>query len=330
MTVLQRVLIMVASVGLIAGSFASAGLDGPQLLAPADKTLVEGELLSLVVRLGGSDTDALGISVNGKEVARLPALQGKEVYCKTVKLNVGSNIIAVKAFKNGVDTHVESLSVFYRSDLSKEFSGDPAGFRRNPFHRQDIEGMCVTCHHTEPSETDVNPASPEASACFQCHKSVAAYPQVHGPVATWSCLSCHERDSKPLRYATRNPERDSCFACHVEEKNEWEAKKYVHGPTATGKCTICHNPHASDNPYWLRKPSWDLCVSCHEAKTKHRFKPFALVSGNHPTKDRRDPTKPGKMLTCASCHNSHAAASSALFAFNATNIYEFCNRCHMK
>lgn len=315
---------------LLGRSFASADPGALHLVTPNDRTLVKGEILSVVAKLSGGGADALVISVNGREVARVPVTQGQEFYCKTVKLNVGPNVVSANAYRNGAGVLSESVAVFYRSDISKAFSSNPAEYRKSPFHHQESDRTCVPCHRMEPSDTDVSPASPSESGCNQCHKAVTAYAHVHGPSATWSCLSCHERDSRPLKYATAEPERDSCFACHVEEKNEWESRKYVHGPTAMGACTICHNPHASDNPYWLRKPVWDLCISCHERMTTHSIRPFGLVNKNHPTRDRPDPTKPGKMLTCASCHTPHAADTAVLFGFNSADSFTLCMNCHVK
>ncbi|MCL4536836.1 MAG: cytochrome c3 family protein, partial [Nitrospirae bacterium] len=160
---------------------------------------------------------------------------------------------------------------------------------------------------------------------------ITEYGYVHGPAARWDCLSCHDKNSKPVKYVTQKPDRDLCFVCHKEQKEEWTPKKYWHGPTATGKCTICHNPHASNNPFWLRKPTWNLCVTCHEERGSGRHVIAGFVFGStHPTKGRPDPIRPGKELSCASCHNPHASNSKSLFANDGISPGSLCQMCHKK
>jgi len=181
------------------------------------------------------------------------------------------------------------------------------------------------------SEKDIKPQRPVDSMCYPCHKKITGYGYVHGPAATWNCLSCHDRNAKPVKYITQKPDRDLCFVCHKEKKEEWMPKKYWHGPTATGKCTICHNPHATNNISWLKKPSWDLCITCHEDRASGRHVVAGFVFGSsHPTKGRPDPLRPGKELSCASCHNPHAANSRALFANDLISPGSLCQMCHKK
>lgn len=314
---------------LIAVPCAASDSQSISLLYPQDKSLVEAKLLSVVISLGDGDVDSVSITRNRKDVANLTALRGKKYICKVITVDHGTNDIVVRAIKGG--RNVESrVSVFFRSDLSKKFTKFPPEFEYKPFHSQEREAVCAPCHKMEATERDLKPERPEESSCFACHKRITSFGFVHGPAARWNCIACHNKDSKPSKYATQKPDRDLCLMCHKEKISEWAPKKYVHGPTARGKCTLCHNPHSSENAFWLKKPAWNLCVSCHEemGKGTHMLKPFAIPNKKHPTRGVPDPSRPGKQMSCASCHNAHASNYRALFVVDATDLYAFCQRCH--
>lgn len=121
--------------------------------------------------------------------------------------------------------------------------------------------------------------------------------------------------------------QEVCENCHPGVL----AGQYKHGPTDAGYCILCHDPHASPNPAWLRKPSWDLCVTCHAEKASGRHVIAGFVSSEtHPTKDRRDPMRPGKRLTCTSCHQPHSAPSASLYSYDAKTRSELCGLCHRR
>jgi predicted CXXCH cytochrome family protein len=106
---------------------------------------------------------------------------------------------------------------------------------------------------------------------------------------------------------------------------------FKHGPIDAGYCTLCHDPHASENAAWLRRPSWDLCTTCHEEKATGRHVIAGFKSNaSHPTKQKRDPARRGKRMTCVSCHAPHSAASRDLFAFGVKERFELCVFCHEK
>ncbi|HWR59165.1 MAG TPA: cytochrome c3 family protein [Thermodesulfovibrionales bacterium] len=303
---------------------------GISLLYPQDRSLVESKLLSVVISLGGSDIDRIIITRNSKEVESLAVIRGKKFVCKVITIDYGLNTVGIRAMKDGKTVESKEVAVFYRSDLSKKVTKNPPEFQNRPFHTQSREETCKPCHTMEASEKDLKPEKPEDSMCFQCHSKITSLGFVHGPSARWHCLACHEKDSKDSKYVTQKPDRELCLKCHQEKISDWAPKKYVHGPTARGKCTLCHNAHSSDNAFWLKKPTWNLCVTCHEemGKGKHMLKPFSLPDKKHPTKGIPDPSRPGKQLSCASCHNAHASNYRALFAIDTSDLFEFCQRCH--
>lgn len=315
---------------LIITTFAYGSPEVFSIIMPVDYSIVEGELIPIVVKLS-SNADAIAIVRNNDEIFKETNIKGKGYICKTAKLNFGPNEIIINALEGGKIVDSKKITVFYRSDISREFRITPPEFQRKPFHKEDNEKACVSCHEMKTSEKDIKPQSPVDSICYPCHKKITEYGYVHGPAATWNCLSCHDRSSGPVKYITRQPEKDLCFVCHKEKKEEWMPKKYWHGPTATGKCSICHNPHASDNISWLKKPSWNLCVTCHEDRASGRHVLAGYVFGStHPTKGRPDPLRPGKELSCASCHNPHAANSRSLFANDTLSPGSLCQMCHKK
>jgi predicted CXXCH cytochrome family protein len=121
--------------------------------------------------------------------------------------------------------------------------------------------------------------------------------------------------------------QEACMKCHPGVL----AGKHRHGPADAGYCTLCHDPHASPNATQLRKPSWYLCTTCHEEMASGVHVLAGFVKGiTHPTKDKRDPARPGKRLSCASCHEPHSAANRYLFAFEANTRNELCGVCHRK
>lgn len=300
------------------------------VVMPADRSIVEWESISVVIKLNKGDFEAITVTKDKTEVFKIP-VNGKQYICKTISLSFGLNEITISASDGGKVLESKKVTVFYRSDMSKKFRIAPPEFRRKPFHKVDNEKACVSCHEMMTSEKDIKPQRPVDSICYPCHKKIAEYGYVHGPAATWNCLSCHDRSSSPVKYITRQPEKDLCFVCHKEKKEEWAPKKYWHGPTTTGDCTICHNPHATNNVSWLKKPAWELCVTCHKEKASGRHVVVGFVFGSsHPTKGRPDPLHPRKELSCASCHNPHASNSRSLFANDEISPNSLCQMCHKK
>lgn len=129
----------------------------------------------------------------------------------------------------------------------------------------------------------------------------------------------------PVRSGLNVPE--TCGTCH----GSMLEGKFKHGPAEAGYCTLCHDPHASSYPSWTRKQPWRLCTTCH-AKMRsepHVIRGFAR-SVAHPTKKFRDPARPGRRLSCASCHSPHSAETPELLAFGVRNTFDLCNVCHPK
>jgi len=115
--------------------------------------------------------------------------------------------------------------------------------------------------------------------------------------------------------------KESCLQCHGTTVD----KHVKHGPADAGYCNSCHDPHASSHAAWLRKSAWDLCTTCHAEKGSG----VHVVTG-HPTRLKPDRMRPGKRLTCSSCHEPHSANSRDLFTYDVKTRGELCKLCHAK
>lgn len=308
---------------------------------PSVRTVNEYGLMAMSVSVPAG-TDQIRVYVSYKE--EIIRVSDRQYICFTVELELGENIIEIEMMKDDKVIDTVSRTVFRRSELTAKYRDVPAEFKREYFHMKD-HPECAGCHALEPTEYDRTPVSPATfdnkkydikkiisvtSTCYSCHKAISTSPYVHGPASVWSCLSCHDDTSSP-RYSVMKPDTEMCYKCHVEQKKEWLSKKYTHGPVTIGKCTICHSPHAAENPFNLFMPVWDLCTNCHYEKGtgKHIFADSMFQEG-HPTKDRMDPLRDGKELTCASCHNPHASNIPHLWIFEVATLYDLCQRCHNK
>ncbi len=318
---------------------AEGSTDIINLKYPPDNTIMEFGIIGISLNVRKDSADLIKVNVNNERKATV--IPDSEFECFSVKLANGINKITILAIKKDSIVDWINFRVFNRSDLESAYRNPPAGFRRDYFHMTE-HSRCASCHALEPGEFDkksMNIASSSlkiparmtaaVSTCYPCHKDITAFSNVHGPASVWSCLSCHDPDTA-LKYSVKKPESETCYRCHVEQKNDWTAKKYIHGPVNTGKCTICHNPHASENRFVLYKPIWNLCVGCHvnSGTGKHIFTGFN--ERGHPTKDRPDPLRKGKELSCSSCHNPHASNSQRLWALNADNAFDLCRKCHSR
>jgi predicted CXXCH cytochrome family protein len=138
----------------------------------------------------------------------------------------------------------------------------------------------------------------------------------------------HSREFDPKTPAKRaSTVKETCLKCHANVLS----RRFKHGPVEAGYCVLCHDPHASPNPAWTRKPTWDLCTTCHTNMQNDVHVVAGFATGKtHPTKGKRDPARPGKRLTCSSCHDPHSAVTPYLLVFDVRSRSELCGYCHKK
>lgn len=298
------------------------------LLEPEDSSLFETDLIYTVIKLEGTGVDTVTVALNGQVVATLPVAMVNNMLCIPLRLDPGLNKIKLTALLNGEIVRTKNVSVFFRSDLSDLYKTAPEGFTPIPFHVRNKEKECMPCHRVEVTDIDVKPVVPSDSSCYSCHKAITSNGFAHGPSARWVCLACHDPKSSPQKYAVKKPLSSVCFECHKDNKSLWDPRPFKHKPFATGRCTICHNPHSGMTNELLRKKSWDLCVSCHTNRATGGHVGAGFSGSVHPTKGKPDPAQPGRELSCASCHEPHAASEKRLFAYNAARTSRLCKVCH--
>ena len=324
----------VLSLALVLTPPALASADGPmRVLVPGDNAVVTGGgLVSIVVEIdaGVPPTD-VRVRMNGTDLRPgQPHARpdGRTVVHWTVQLALGPSTVDVTlGDPHEPRARARRALFFHDAILARD---DP---RRDttpaPFHTTANERACRDCHRMDPAFADAAPGVPERSTCHGCHRGITDVRAVHGPAALWACTKCHDPLTTPARYATPRPVMPLCFGCHEEQKESFWNNPYRHGPTATGFCTICHDPHGSEHGFFLKKAAWDLCTTCHAEKaTGRHVVSWGPTGQTHPTRGRPDPVRPGRELSCASCHNPHAAPGAKLWNFGVTKWGELCTKCH--
>ena len=335
-----RILFYIVICFLAASNIAGAGQESIELHYPPDRTVTEYDILNLSLEVPEEAADLIMVAVDGTD--RKKIIPDTKYECFSVRLKPGTSTVEVSAFKGEALVATFVRYVFRRSDLISEYRKPPRSYNKARFHMEDRPD-CKECHVLEASGYDKKPISPSTfaaeelssekvftatSTCYSCHNNILKSSFVHGPASVWSCLSCHDQNAE-TKFSVKQPLNDVCYDCHIEQKKDWNSKKYIHGPVNVGNCTICHSPHASDNAFNLFKSTWDLCVNCHAEKaTGLHVLGDAFFEKGHPTKGRKDPVRIGKELTCASCHNPHASNYPHLWAFEVNDLFELCKKCH--
>lgn len=183
---------------------------------------------------------------------------------------------------------------------------------------------CETCHQAVAGMHPQQKGSMKLmqdlpGLCYGCHdESKFKGKVIHSPVAGGMCTGCHNPHQSEFNKILISDTTELCYNCH--DKTEF-TKKNVHPAVMMG-CTSCHSPHVSDNPKLIPKAINALCTGCHAAKATGMHVLRGL-EGFHPLKGVPDPSRPGKELNCASCHNPHSSDFAKLFP-----AAEKCQKCH--
>lgn len=328
-------LVLTVLLGLQEHVLAADG-DGIRIVLPKSNTYIAGSYVTFIAAVDTRKIDKISLLVNKKTPFHIEVTQDAKKrlpddmmnVCKILTLDQGENTLTVTGYLQEKEVGKRSLSLFFAAKYSRDKSVPPPDYQDAPFHTAMGEALCADCHKEliQPAKTTT-----VGSPCNQCHPYITVKKLQHGPVAAGDCTSCHTFSDKN-KYAIAKPLKKLCFTCHEEVMGPWAEMKYVHGPTATGDCSICHNPHSSNEKFFLRTKTNVLCIGCHEEKATGKHVIASYVFGNtHPVSGSRNPMKPDRAFSCASCHSPHAANTKEMFAFETRGgKFSICQACHKK
>ena len=311
-----------------------------ELIEPQQRALFAEEFVTVTVKVPDKYVRRIDIEINEERSYEIITGTDKNIYCKRIKLDLGRNRIDLRSFTGGDEMkELKTINVYYTSPVIQEYKYPPDEYTQTFFHTDANEALCANCHNMAVNEVPgVAFEDVTESNCYSCHKELAKRAKNHAPAVNWICTSCHngktanknKHDQGKSKFTFEDPIKEKCLSCHEKNKNKWAGKRFDHDPAESGRCNRCHNPHSSPNEYYLRKPVWDLCVGCHADKTSGmHVVNTSFTRQNHPTKDKDDPSRPGKRLSCVSCHNPHASNKRFFLPDNRGNQM-ICTMCHKK
>ncbi|WP_415398026.1 cytochrome c3 family protein [Sulfurimonas sp. CS5] len=306
------------------------------LINPPQNHISEDGIVSIVISANHNNVDYLKITTNIDEI-NVNINSKRTTYCESIELSLGINNILISGYKDEKIVKEEVANVYVSSKVYKDYKYPPDKFDKKYFHTEEKEKICSQCHDMSNNEvngvafTDVSDSN-----CYQCHNKIVKKKYAHAPAVNWLCTSCHNSDvgmhnlydKGKSKFIAPDPISLRCFSCHKELKSEWEQKRFIHEPTDSGRCNKCHNPHASNNPNYLRIPVWKLCTSCHKDKINDSHVVKTFSNKKHPTRGVNDPSRPGKELSCISCHNPHV--SNTAYLLESGQTINLCVKCHKK
>ncbi|MFQ6078511.1 MAG: cytochrome c3 family protein [Thermodesulfobacteriota bacterium] len=252
-----------------------------------------------------------GWSVETRELNPMNRERARSLFSFRLPLIPGENPFYVQLQTDGGGVIVQdSVKFFYEIEALEEGPSDE--FVHSRFHYGENEKRCVNCH-----------PELEQEDCRACHAALLEYTALHPPAGEGECLACHDSDSSPKYQLVADMREDPepCLMCHSDKEEELVDVDYVHPPAGEG-CLLCHDPHGSRHESLVVMSTNRICAYCHEemAETPHP------VSG-HPLGGSPDPSRPGRELTCASCHNPHASEYEYLLTAPEISL---CAECHPK
>ncbi len=193
---------------------------------------------------------------------------------------------------------------------------------------------CLACHREQASKSSPRYSVPKegpelCNACHETKRDLADYRFVHGPLAVGLCRVCHDPHGSPFKLQLHDEKEELCYRCHGELRERLEeTSARRHGVIEAEGCAACHDPHAAEQPFQLRQPLNGLCLDCHEKKLGALFRKRMHPVTRHPTDGVPDPSRPGKTLSCISCHDPHSSMAPKLLL--ASDYLELCLKCHDK
>jgi predicted CXXCH cytochrome family protein len=199
-------------------------------------------------------------------------------------------------------------------------------------HSPAVGMLCSACHQKGKEGNNIVVHTDEINElCFKCHLTGSKWMDsayVHAPVDSLDCTVCHDpHGDKYKNFLWADGKLDLCLACHIDKKKLFSINspfQSIHGIIKGGGCTFCHDPHASEHELQLREKINTLCIGCHPA--------IEATEGNHPVAGHPmdgedDPSRPGREISCTSCHDAHGSGYSNLLLGDYADS-QLCLRCH--
>lgn len=286
------------------------------IINPENKTYVTTPFLYLIAKMDNEEATHVMITVNDIK-SPLIYIKGAEYVSQfkdfiiiDTELEEGENLITITILKEGKLIEEKKIIIYF----IKAPKVPAKDIKHYAFHKDEKEKVCLNCH------TSI------ADNCTECHKRIISKKYVHGPAGSGDCVVCHTPQTEDgIKYKITVSVDKLCANCH--DNMNLNSYMYAHGPFATGSCEVCHDLHSSDYPHQLKMETNDLCISCHQ---EFKRKDITHVVTKHPLGGKKDPSRPGKMLQCSSCHNPHGESTPVFFVRGVKNRMELCGICHRK
>lgn len=303
---------------------------GVEIIYPSDKSIIVHSDF-LILKAGGAEQLVVGINGVKSEPIDITGEDYRAAFGDFLILqpefDPGKNTLTAAAYVGGKQVDFRSVSIYFRSDPA---AIPPREFRPFVMHTPEQEALCQPCHQMRPDKIQLRAETEQDNPCAGCHRSLLQHEYVHGPAGVYQCVDCHDPESRPSRYQLRAQGAELCNECHFDKVDAFKVNKYVHGPVGAGYCDTCHDSHASAYSGQLLMPVNELCLGCHRAVTREIHVARGITKNGHPLGGVPDPSRPGQMLNCASCHDPHGGMNTYFFRNGLTDRFALCQYCHKK